>query len=169
MADVSNPIFNRKATEKLRSPDDLDKYVRVTNPSVWIMLAACVALLVGLLSWGVFGTVATSVTTTGVSVDGEAMCFLTADKVAQVNVGDTANVGGKLMTVYSVSDIPASGEEIDALVKSDYLVKALVEDDWAYIVRFEGNTSELKNGVPLSVDITTEQIAPISLILGSIK
>lgn len=169
MADVANPIFNRKATERLRSPEDLDKYVRVTNPSVWIMLAACIALLVGLLSWGVFGTVATSVNATGVSVDGKAMCFLSADNAAKVSVGDIANVGGTLMTVSSVSDIPASVEEIDELVKSDYLVSALVDDDWAYIVRFEGDTSELKAGVPLAVDITTEQIAPIKLILGSIK
>ena len=32
MAEQTRTIFNQRAAEKLRSPDDLDKYVRVTNP-----------------------------------------------------------------------------------------------------------------------------------------
>ena len=66
MANASSSIFNKKASEKLRNPDDLDKYLRVTNPSVWIVIAACVVLLLGLLAWGVFGTVSTSVKGIGV-------------------------------------------------------------------------------------------------------
>lgn len=169
MADMAKAIFNRKATEKLRSPDDLDKYVQVTNPSVWIVLVACIALLAGLLAWGIFGTVATSVTAAGVSVKGEAMCFLPAETVSKVQVGDVANVGGKLLTVESISDLPSSRDEIDALITSDYLVSTLVMDDWTYIVRFEGDTSGLKDGIPLSVNITTERMAPIELILGGVK
>ena len=34
-AKPSMSIFNLKASEKLRNPDDLDKYIRVTKPSVW--------------------------------------------------------------------------------------------------------------------------------------
>ena len=90
MADTESSIFNKKASEKLRSPDDLDKYVRVTNPSVWVALAACVALLVGILTWGVFGAVTTSVNTTGTCVKGSVVCFLTAEDAAKVSVGDRA-------------------------------------------------------------------------------
>ena len=82
MADVNSTIFNKRAAEKLRSPDDLDKFVRVTNPSVWVVLAACVALLAGLLAWGVFGAVTSSVSTTGVAINGKAMCFLDAEDAA---------------------------------------------------------------------------------------
>ena len=39
MADEQNSIFTKKASDKLRSPDDLNEYVRVTNPSVWVVLA----------------------------------------------------------------------------------------------------------------------------------
>lgn len=44
MADEQSNIFTKKASDRLRSPDDLDEYVRVTNPSVWIVLAACAML-----------------------------------------------------------------------------------------------------------------------------
>ena len=165
MADAANSIFNQRATEKLRSPDDLDKYVRVTNPSVWVVLAACIALLAGLLTWGVFGSVTTSVPATGVLVDGQVMCFLKADDTAKVNAGDAANVDGERMTVKEITSVPLSRDEAGKILKSDYLVNDLMNGDWAYRVVFDGDTSDLTSGVPLHVSITTERIAPISLVL----
>ena len=165
MPDVSGSIFNRRATEKLRSPDDLDKFVRVTNPSVWIVLAACIALLAGLFAWGVFGSVTTSVSSTGVSVNGQAMCFLRAEDAAKVHVGDKANVDGEQMTVSAISSVPLSRDEAGEVLTSDYLVSTLVNGDWAYRVVFDGDASDLATGVPLQVSITTERIAPISLVL----
>ena len=167
MADTSRSIFNKKATEKLRSPDDLDKYVRVTNPSVWVALAACIALLAGLLAWGIFGSVTTNVTKTGTVIKGTAVCFLSADEVAEVDTGDVAFVGGKRMTVSEVAAIPLSAGEASKLLKDDYLVSALMSGDWSYTVKFEGDTSDLDEGIPISVNITTSRVSPISLILRS--
>ena len=165
MADAASSIFNKRATEKLRSPDDLDKFLRVTNPSVWVVLAACLALLAGLLVWGVLGSVTTSVSSTGVAVDSQAMCFLNAEDAAKVHEGDAAFVGGKRMKVATVAPIPVSREEAGKILESDYLVSSLVSGDWAYLVTFDGDTTELADGVPLTVSITVERIAPIKLIL----
>ncbi len=167
MADTSSSIFNRRATEKLRSPDDLDKYVRVTNPSVWVILAACIVLLAALLVWGVFGAVTSSVTATGACVDGKAMCFLNADDAAKVHVGDSAMVGDKRMKVASVAAVPLSLSETEKVLKSDYLVSALVPGDWGYQVIFDGDASQFTQGVPISVTVAVERITPISLILRS--
>ena len=166
MADTTSSIFNKRATEKLRSPDDLDKYVRVTNPSIWVVLVASVAILVGLLAWGVFGSVTTSVDCLGVVCDDEAMCFLSAEDVAHVNVGDVANFGGTTLVVSEVARVPSSEYEVWDLLQSDYLADVFTADGWVYMVNFEGDTSGLEQGVPLSVSITTERVAPISLILG---
>ena len=166
MADSTNPIFNQKAAEKLHSPDDLDKYVRVANPSVWVALIACIALLAGLLAWGVFGAVTTSVSTTGVCVEGNAMCFLSAEDVAKVHVGDVASVGGEPMKVADVAAMPLSRAEAGKTLTGDYLASTLIPDDWSYQVTFEGETANLTDGIPLTVNITVERIAPISLVLG---
>lgn len=166
MANENSSIFNKKATEKLRSPDDLDKYVQVTNPSVWAVLVACIALLAGLLGWGVFGSVSTSVAATGVVVDGKAMCFLAAEDAAKVHEGDAASINGDSMTVAKIAPVPVSRDEAGKILASDYLVSALVSGDWANQVTFDGDTTGLADGVPLRVSITTERIAPISLILG---
>lgn len=87
MADGASNLFTEKASDKLRSPDDLENYVRVTNPSVWVALAACVFLLVGLFAWGLFGTATTSVSTTGTYVGGEVVCFLSAKDASKVHEG----------------------------------------------------------------------------------
>lgn len=166
MAEASESVFNKSAAKKLHSPEELDKYVRIMNPSVVVILLACIALLAGILAWGVFGAVATSVSATGVVVDGHAMCFLPAEDIEKVNVGDEAMVGGQPMTVSELSAVPLSRSEASSALKSDYLVKTAVPDDWAYRVDFEGDASSLANGVPVSVAITTNRIAPISLILG---
>lgn len=166
MAEYESSIFNQKAAEKLRSPDDLNKYVRVTNPSVWVVLFAFSALIVGLLSWGVFGSVTTSVSATGVVVNGEAMCFLSAEDVVKVDEGDAVIVDGKPMTVSEIAAMPLSRGETDSILKSDFLVSSLVKGDWAYQVVFSGDSGSLASGVPLSVSITVERIAPINLIFG---
>lgn len=169
MADAGHSIFNKKAADKLRSPDDLDKYVQVTNPSVWVALLACIALLVGLLAWGVFGSVSTSVSATGIVVDGKAMCYLGAEDVAKVHEGDAAYVDDEQMTVATVAAVPHSREEAAVTLGGDYLVSTLVNGDWAYQVTFDGDTAELREDVPLTVSITTERVAPISLVLGGEK
>ena len=51
------------------------------------------------------------------------------------------------------------------IVGGDYLASTIVVGDWTYVVRFKGDGDySFAEGVPLSVNITTERIAPISLI-----
>ena len=50
-------IFREKSIERVSSPEELNDYIRVTTPSVWLVLAATVILLLGMLAWSIFGTV----------------------------------------------------------------------------------------------------------------
>lgn len=52
-----NGIFRNKSLERVSSPEQLNDYIRVTSPSVWIVLIALVVLLVGMLTWSIFGKV----------------------------------------------------------------------------------------------------------------
>ena len=165
MADEKSDLFTKKASEKLRSPDDLDEYLRVTNPSVWVVLAACAVLLIGLFAWGLLGTAETNVAATAARVENEVVGFLPAEKASKVHVGDPANVGGELMQVASVGAVPLSRAEVHEIVGGDYLESTLVEGDWSYPVRFEGDgAAGFAEGVPLSATITVENVAPMSLI-----
>ena len=50
-------IFRQKSIDRVSSPEQLNDYIRVTTPSVWLVLVAIILLLAGMLAWSVFGTV----------------------------------------------------------------------------------------------------------------
>ena len=167
----SGSIFNKQAAEKLRSPDDLDKYVQVINPSVWMVLLSCLLFVLALLAWGILGTVSTNITATGAILDaeladdGEVTCFISDKDVSSVDIGDEARVEGELMSVIAIEENPLSAVEAKRLIKSDYLASTLVKSDWVYRVTLAGDTSEISPEKAIPVKITVERVAPISLIL----
>ena len=52
-----NSIFREKSMKRVSSPESLNDYIRVTSPSVWVVLIALLVLLVGMLTWSIFGRV----------------------------------------------------------------------------------------------------------------
>ena len=50
-------LFRKKSLDRVSSPEQLNDYIRVTTPSVWLVLLALVLLLAGLIVWSIFGTV----------------------------------------------------------------------------------------------------------------
>ena len=59
-------LFRKKSLDKVSSPEELNDYIRVTTPSVWLILAAVLILVIGILAWCVLGTVK------GYTQDGQA-------------------------------------------------------------------------------------------------
>ncbi len=50
-------IFRKKSMDRVSNPEALNDYIRVTTPSVWVVLIALVVLLVGMLAWSILGRV----------------------------------------------------------------------------------------------------------------
>ncbi len=50
-------IFRKKSIDRVTSPEQLDDYIKVTTPSVWLILLATVILIAGALFWAFFGTI----------------------------------------------------------------------------------------------------------------
>ncbi len=50
-------LFRQKSIEKISSPEQLDDYIRVTSPSVVLVIAAIILILLGMLAWGILGRV----------------------------------------------------------------------------------------------------------------
>ncbi len=46
-------LFKKKTIGKLSSPEQLNEYIRVTTPSVWLMLTVLLLLLTGIIAWSV--------------------------------------------------------------------------------------------------------------------
>ena len=50
-------IFREKSLNRVSSPEQLDDYIRVTTPPVWLILLALFILIVGIFVWATFGSV----------------------------------------------------------------------------------------------------------------
>ena len=47
-----NNIFRKSSLDRISSPEKLNDYIKVSNPSVWIILGAVAVLLVAVIIWG---------------------------------------------------------------------------------------------------------------------
>lgn len=50
-------LFREKSISRMNQPEDLEDYIRVTTPSVWIVLIAVILVLAAIVGWMIFGTV----------------------------------------------------------------------------------------------------------------
>ena len=54
---MNQQLFREKSVKQVSSPEELNDYMKVTTPRVWIILVAIVLVLAGAISWSVFGSV----------------------------------------------------------------------------------------------------------------
>ncbi len=52
---MKESLFRKKNIDKVFSPDQLNDYIKVSNPSTWVILAAVIVLLISVLIWAVYG------------------------------------------------------------------------------------------------------------------
>ena len=71
---MQNKLFKKSSMERICSPEKLNDYIQVANPSIWLILSAVALLLMAVLVWGIFGSVSSSTTVKGVAMDGKIIC-----------------------------------------------------------------------------------------------
>ena len=161
-------LFKKSSIDQISSPEQLNDYIKVSSPSVWMVLTVVVLLIVSALVWGFFGSMSKTVSLKGVARGGEILCFVdpSADTVYKegMEIAVTSNTGTVVSgKISNVSQTPLSFVEAASEVGSDYAVYALSLSDWNIPFIIEIDLS-LVEGAIYSVNVTTESIRPISLI-----
>ena len=54
---MDQKLYRQKSIDRISSPEQLNDYLRVTNVSVWVILAAIIILLAGMLLWSATATI----------------------------------------------------------------------------------------------------------------
>jgi hypothetical protein len=93
---MDNQLFRQKSLEQISSPEQLHDYLHVTNPTIWLVVAAVILLLFGALLWSAVATVDTFASATAVVNDGSMIIHIndpdlekTIKSGMKVLVGDT--------------------------------------------------------------------------------
>ena len=59
MEENKQSVYRKKTLDRISSPEQLTDYLRVTDPGIWVILAAVILLLAGMLAWSMVGTLET--------------------------------------------------------------------------------------------------------------
>lgn len=142
MADKEQQTLFRKETiERISSPEQLNGYLRVTKPEVWIILAAVILLLLGLFAWSTVGVLET-----------------TADAKAVIE-----NEQAEVVATGSVNGTIAAGMPL-RIASQEYVIASVGTDDYGRTVAYA--QTDLPDGI-YDAKIVTEQTKPISFLLES--
>ena len=146
--------------EKVSSPEQLQDYVKVANPGLWMVISAIVILLVGVIAWGLIGKIDTTVSTAIVTDCGKTVIYIGESDVEKLAIGMTVRSEGK---EYKITDIAKEPIKVDESL-TDYAIHAsgLTVGEWVYVVSIDGKHPE---GIQ-KADIVIESISPISFVLN---
>ena len=157
---MNEQLFRKKSVDKVSSPEQLNEYIRVANPSTWVVLLAIVILLAGVVVWGFIGHLDTTLPTAVVCENGEAVIYVKEADVEKIETGMTVRVGDQ---EYPISEVSTGLVRVDSTIPEYAMhVCSLVEGEWVYVVKINGNFAD---GV-LKAEIVVESISPISFILN---
>ena len=106
---MEEEIFRKKSLEQVKSPDSLDDYIRVTNPGVWLLLATVTVLLIGILAWGFFGRMESTVPVTVTVKDGAAGCLVKEENITSVREGMTVRFADREAILQNIGEWEEAG------------------------------------------------------------
>ena len=155
-----NNLFRKISLDRISSPEQLNEYIRVSTPSVWMVLAAVIVLLVGVCVWGVFGHMDTTLPVAAVSHEGVLTAYVRAADAEKVAADAVVSVAG---TECKVEAIPAEPVLVDDTF-SEYLrqVGSLQLGEWVYAVVLQ---ADCPDGVYIA-QIVVDSVSPMSFVLN---
>lgn len=157
---MNKQIFRKKSVDRMSSPEQLNDYIKVTNPGVWMALAAIVILLVGVCVWGVFGTLETKLSVAAVSQDGQTVLYVKEDDLSAVKENMSVYIGDETYKVTSVSAQPvAVTEEISEYARH---TGELSIGEWVYVVHIDGN---MPDGV-YKAQVVVDSVSPLYFVFN---
>ena len=71
MDETANSVFRKTALERAATPEQLNEYIKITNPRVWILLVGLLALLSGVAFWAFFGSIPQMASLNGIAYSRE--------------------------------------------------------------------------------------------------
>lgn len=171
---MENHFFRQKSIEQVSSPEQLNDYIRVSNPSVWMILTAVIVLLTGVCIWGVFGHLDTTVGCVCISDGSRNVVYIketdmvslktnlvsSENRKASITEGMCVTVGGQEYEIKAIGTEPVSvGGDF-----SEYAMHIgnLKNGEWVYEATLD---AVLPDGV-YAAEIVVGSVKPMSFVIN---
>jgi len=162
-------IFRKSSLERISSPERLNEYIKITNPGIWSILLACLALLIAVGFWGVYGNIPDSVRADGVIFPQNGTASVipsTGGRISdmRVKVGDYVEAG-QIIAVIPQENIIKQLNELKLNTQPDQkLISALTSE-------YESRSLIVSpvSGIVLSAKSVNETVSSTESIAGIVK
>lgn len=119
-------IYRKAALERLSSPEQLDKMIKITSPSLWVSFVGIIAAVVTVIIWAIFGTLPDNLRISGVYTDTNATYYVFSSGTGEITnlnvaVGDTVEKGDAIAELHD----PNADSQLATLKKSLENVQAI--------------------------------------------
>ena len=154
-------LFRQKSIDKISSPEELNDYIRVSNPGVWMMLVSVILVLLGMVTWGVFGRLETRISVPAIVRENEATLYIEADHVMEVNETQEMEINGYKgsVTGRGIESMKA-GDVLGDLIRTE---AGLDEEDVVFLAEGE---IDVPDGIYMA-EIITDSVSPMSFLTGN--
>lgn len=187
---MQKSLFREEALEKLASPDELDRLMRVTGPKSWLALVALCAIVVAAAIWGFLGSIPIEVRSeNGILIKRDSIREVPAQDsgvITAINVSPGINIGEGQIVARMQSD---DGEETDIVsffegTVTEVLVRKGMQVDRGdeVVVLEKGDTPlqavvyvpaddarSLEEGMEVQISPSTVQVQEFGYMLGRVS
>lgn len=161
-----------EAMDRVTSPDDLNQYIRVSSPSMWLIIGALYILLIIGLWWAITGDVLTTVSCQGICEGSVAYGYVPLENAAELKVGQEAliTIGDATVKgeVTGVSSVPLSPAQAAETLESPELAMSVVPPAGGVqvSVQLDANAAlQPENKTLSSVEVVLSDVSPIELVM----
>ena len=160
MAKETQSLFRKKSLDRISSPEQLNEYIRVSTPSVWMLLTAIVVLLAGVCVWGVLGRMESTISVAAVSQENAVIAFVREADIDRVKADAVVKVEGETVGILAIDKSPV---QVDVTF-SEYAchVGGLQRGEWVYQVVLDASYPD---GV-YAAQIVVDSVSPMSFVLN---
>lgn len=161
---MSESIFRKKSIDKISSPEQLNDYVKVANPGIWMLMIGIIILLIGVCIWGIIGRLDTTIHTVAISDSNQenAYVYISESQYEEIALDMTVVVDSVKYTIEEIEQYPQnpfSGGNISPYVLH---IGGFDESDWVYKCVLD---KPMEKGIYSAV-VMVESVAPISFVIN---
>lgn len=152
-------VFRSKSIDRISSPEQLNDYIRVASPRMWMVLIAVVVFLLGGVIWASLGRIESTVQGVAIVDEGNCTVYVAREKAALLKAGDDVRINDVQTTL---TGIPAEPFAISGSF-SEYArsIGGFALGEWVYAMTTD--SVQMPDGI-YSASVVEERITPFSLL-----
>ncbi len=155
----TNEIFRQKSLNRISSPEELDGYLKVVNPGIWIVLGTIIVLLMGFIVVCTVGTVEDKDNVVAFVSNNEVTVYLNDQQTDKLTEDSVLRIEGNEQSITKSEGVPMCIDDKFDEYKI-YYVKAQ-KGDW--VTEYKGSCNNLKDGM-YDATVLYESFKPVNLL-----